>query len=726
MSNGWHLFLDESGDFKETDPDPKVRSAQGFPSQLAGLLAPADALTEADALKVLQAVHAAAGLPLRDEVHGSELAVTAGARYDDLILALLREVRARGWQPIRLVNREKVSFGDRAATYTNLVAELALRVFERKQRERRGEVDLRLTCAVVVPGRDEADDPVFLDAADYQRRLTERVTFTAIRHGHAQASSGWRVRDVRLGSARKWRELQLCDLLSHASHGGGKTRSAAVRSALKEAFGDWDFTLALREVAARVDEHLADGSLGLALREVAERLTAEDGGGAVAPELAPRAAKALDRLAALEAPWRNAQLTVLTAWLEQLIEQSRLPVTGQRAATWLLKQADALRTRLGGADGTTIDWFAFAVNRLALTAANHLGLLTDARRAFEALDTLLPAVAGQWEHASILMEGLIAQAVHLNDCCAPDEAAARMAPVAKYYEDLSCLMHEALPAVFPERVRSELCGKALGTWLQSEILAAMRDPTRVERARAISERAIAEFTAPSDVNRQFQYRCQLETVAGQYAAAREFLGKALDAPDVSHAGLARLIAALPERAQGFPLLHWVRLGATCMVDERADAGERTAFVEALRDSGLLRSPWCEKPGMGYPAHGLRRLLARTHGAEGRGDDALGAIHRLRDLDPLASNQLALALILAAALAEVAALTAASSPHNARKLLDHPEPPRLGVRQVIAAIQVSPIGESAAESWHPVLEQVLEDPTPARWQALLRHALTIEA
>ena len=197
-----------------------------------------------------------------------------------------------------------------------------------------------------------------------------------------------------------------------------------------------------------------------------------------------RLGEVLARLAGLGAPARDAQLAIPASWLEQVIEQQRSLEVGRRLARWLLTEAEPpLRRAVTASEQPSLDWFAYALHTWALTACNHLGDLRDARRETEFMERLLPSLAGRWEHATLLMRGLVAQAVHQTDCFDHAAASARMTVVAGYYGQLGELFHAALPAVFPERVRSDLHGRALGTWLQSEILAGLREPARLEAAR---------------------------------------------------------------------------------------------------------------------------------------------------------------------------------------------------------------------------------------------------
>ena len=249
------------------------------------------------------------------------------------------------------------------------------------------------------------------------------------------------------------------------------------------------------------------------------------------------------------------------------------------------------------------------------------------------MERLLPSLAGRWEHATLLMRGLVAQAVHQTDSFDHAAASARMKVVAGYYGQLGELFHTALPEVFPTRVRSDLHGRALGTWLQSEILAGLQEPDRLVAARALSERAIDEFPAEADKERQYQYRCQLETAAGEYSEARRFLARSLRLTESGHAALGAAVADLGRVstvAQGFALLHWFRLGATAALDGAAD--ERDAFLKGVESAEALDWAWCAgRVTDDYPTHGILRRVAVIRALRGEAEQAVAALRRLAEI-----------------------------------------------------------------------------------------------
>src|SRR6202012_4623839 len=112
------LFLDESGSFASFD------GVEKFASQVAGFLAPAGSFSEADAQRLLERAFQAAGLKLPDVVHGTELYREASDKertsYRKMIQALVRELRNKGLQPVRIVNAEDIRYPDRLDSQVNI------------------------------------------------------------------------------------------------------------------------------------------------------------------------------------------------------------------------------------------------------------------------------------------------------------------------------------------------------------------------------------------------------------------------------------------------------------------------------------------------------------------------------------------------------------------------------------------------------------------------------
>ena len=305
-----------------------------------------------------------------------------------------------------------------------------------------------------------------------------------------------------------------------------------------------------------------------------------------------------------------------------------------------------------------------------------------------------------------------------------------MKVVANYYGELGSLFHVVLPEVFPDRVRSDLHGRALGTWLQSEILGGLcrGDSTRFDWARELSEKAIDEFPAEADKERQYQYRSQLETAAGNFGEARRYLARSLRLKEDSHEALASGITALGEQsvvAEGFAHLHWFRLGVTACLDGSKD--EADAFLAAVEKAGALDWRWSRADGpTDYPAHGILRRAAVIRGLRGEAGASIDLLRRLARLFVgVQADGFGLQTARLAAHAETAAVLFPRQAKPSRRILDSTETDCPGLVQLLASLKVRVSVEFPSiwrvfEDWPAVARSVLDGGQVAR-TALVRLA-----
>ena len=259
-----------------------------------------------------------------------------------------------------------------------------------------------------------------------------------------------------------------------------------------------------------------------------------------------------------------------------------------------------------------------------------------------------------------------------------------------------------------DRVRSQLRGKALGTWLQSEIYAGAAQPERLHKARGLSALCIEEFTSSGNKAIQYQYRCQLETIALDFTTAREYLAKSLNSEDISHQAIAIEIGDREEFTQGFALLHWLRLGTVAYMS--GNLQEWDEFDAALKQSKLLKNPWCTgQQTTNYPIHGILRQVNLIELI--RGERNIAVIGKLRNLEPMKKGSLVLAFIQCAAMAEAAAFLWDNNNSLARKTLDCKDKERLDLQQLLETLadksdDMFPQVHELTQSWLEVVREVL--------------------
>ena len=695
MKLSLELYVDESGSFIENNPNSQYNE---YPSQLAGLLVPKGTLDEEIATNILQDCCKSSGRKLSNkEFHSNN--IKSGANYDTLVTALIKNIARRdGWQPVRLVNQEEIYFGG-FTDYVSMIGELALRIFIEQAKKHTGEIVLDFYCAT----RTTKDEKL------YEQTIRNYIAFAAVRRGVSKKSARWRIGSLRIRHARGSRRLQICDLLSNSSYGEYAKCGDETKKLLKKTFGNYSASMVLHRELEQCDRFINSGSLGLAIRVLAERLNQPDQGGKMRSDAIKRIQVILNKLGDLTTNDRNVQLSLLINWLEQLIEQQRSLSLSYRVALWLNKQVyRVIRETMPGDRLEELDWFNYSLNFWLLTASNHQGNLINGRQAAQKLVELMPSIAQQWEHTNLLMLGLVADAVHRTDCWEYDTVAVQMKLVADYFTQVSGLFNQALPEVFSNSIHSQLRGKALGTWLQSEIYASAAEPDRLHKARGLSGLCIEEFANPNDKAIQYQYRCQLETIARDFPTAREYLAKSLNLENSSHQAIAFAIRNLTEYAQGFALLNWLRLGTTAYLSN--SDREWSEFNKALTKFKLLQNPWCTgKQYSNYPVHGILRRVALIESLQG---NPLGtAFNVLRNLNLMHRGNLVLALIQCAAYAETAAFCWADCNSYAIHTLDS-NGDLLGLKQRLEILAEKshefPNVNRLTRSWLEVVREVLTD------------------
>lgn len=653
-----NFYFDESGNFEEHtlfEDGSIVRSESPQPgaSQLVGVLIQSVCDFNSISEQILSLSYQKAGLTLQQQCHATNLRRQGGEEQYALLLSeFLNQLESNKIQPVRLCNSARLGFGGKITTYTSMVAEMVVRIFEELTREHGGiSIGLDITAARVRTNAQDTDAPqIFIDEAEYTRRLNEQIAFAAVRRGVAHNRLKWSITGFRFGSGLRDRPLQVCDLLSNASYRNFKNCSKDQKKQLEQLFGAYDFPLNRSEVLEEIEQHRRDGHLAHAVQTIAEnwnRLELEQN---VRLKIKDHCSSIVKHLAEMPVSARNIQLRQLADWGSQFLIVRDLDMAASMFK-WIEEHiAQPLCTSVNDPTLDDVNWFLAQMLILRLGQYNHRGELSIARPVCDGLQELFPLLAGQWEHASLLTEAMTLRAVHLNDCFEYDEASRLMGAVEGFYDSLSSLMADALPGVFPERVRSIQRGMALGTKLQSEMFAGLSDPTRLDDARLLNEMAIDEFSSENDRQRQYQYRCQIETFAGNLTDARPWLAKSLGIDKDSHSDLALAIKTLNGFAQGFALLHWSRIGMEA--ERRGQKDESKQFHDAFIYHKLDSSPWVKQQGQEYPAHGIRRHIAVALAIAGKYNECREMKERLAAMDT--SGKIALTLIKLAGLLEVAA------------------------------------------------------------------------
>ena len=645
----YDIFLDESGLFIETSTDPADRvkhhkQQRKFASQLAGAVCRAGQLTETVAGAMLEKSLKSAGLAVEHEFHSTQLRRRSKSGFDQFVELLVDELQAVDFQPVRIVNAERVSFGDRAANYTNILAELLVRVCQRLTGLNNDEaISLNVYAAKVRGDEDERGAFEVMARTEYLTRIQERFALAAIAGGWGERVSKWSIRTFQLASGKDDPRLWIADAISNASHDDYQTISPSAAQTLQSALGNFDFTLSFNQSLERVREMIGQQQYAAALIEIGERelskWTSQSTKIAYAKELDCVIPKLFGLPPAIGIP----QLQVIQGWWRQLSENRERLADARQACNWF--ESQVLDQACQRSAEITLDvglenWLRLGMATASLTACNHGGDLVEGGKQAMLIDGLVPKVAGRWEFASDLMRAMVTQAVHFNDMLEHSVVVEKMSMVAEYYETLGGLFHDVYPAVFPQDVRSDLCGAALGTKVQAQTFLLLSGKVEIDDVRKTSDAAIAQFIKIQDLQRQFQYRSEVEAIGKNWGDARHYLSNGIGCDSSDHDSIGTFIQSLSSMESGFPLLHWTRLGGVAATSDAQ--GELNEFFSVWNSSGLDKSEWATGQMKYYPVHGILRRLSAIYTAKqeiGKATELLRSLRRVVQHDDQALFQL---------------------------------------------------------------------------------------
>ncbi len=712
----FEVYIDESGLFIETSTDPKDRiaahkQARKFKSQLAGVLFKLNTLNENSAEAIIRESCQKSGVNFNHGFHANE--IRENNQYSEFVSACCNQFNIKNIQPFRIVNEEQLSFGDRVSNYTNVLAELLIRICHTLAKSGYEEINLHVTAAKVVLDEDEKGEIHFMEKGDYQSRIHEYFARAAVRKGYSHQTRNWKVKAFRIGSARVNKVLQLCDIVSNASHDNFLKCDSVAKENLQHALGAYDWTLSHDVFFEDINQYTSLESYGLALILMAQR--AIDVPASKDDDLFTHQLDTIVRsMGNMPATAGLSQLQVVVNWLQQGIENRSDLEFSVSAAEWIrdcLKNHAVFQKK----DELLANWLNFVITSLLITAKNHLGKTKEASNESVYLDSLIPVLAGRWEYSSDIMHALIAQAVHLNDCFEHQKVVKNMELVSGFYQTLSGFFKEAYPGMFPEEVKSDICGQALGTKLQSQTFLALQNKIDIDEVRNTSDEAIRQFALEDDKRRQYQYRSEVEAIAQDWEEARRFLSMSLGLEDCSHDALAEAINRIESSvSQGFAFLHWTRLGG--MAAAKAEQTELDAFMKAMKKQRFLNHPWVQGQYAEYPTHGILRRMAVANAANNDRANALKYLNRLHKITEDTRKQSPIFnAILIAALVQVAGVLYQKHSKDSRNLLTSTNSQKPGALQA-----VNQLIEQTSDS-HPAMATLFSE-----WDAKINSVLSGDA
>lgn len=148
-------------------------------------------------------------------------------------------------------------------------------------------------------------------------------------------------------------------------------------------------------------------------------------------------------------------------------------------------------------------------------------------------------------------------------------------------EDLvyKCSNMKEAQEIFSSNIKFDELAKALGNKVQIYSFLLRKNKNYYQDAKKTSDLAISEFTKDSDIKRQYLYRINLETEAGNYEQALSYLYKSCNLSDVS---LKDLINRIVQNRHDYEVCAYVRLMAEGMIGNWKKSEEMFRYIEKTK------------------------------------------------------------------------------------------------------------------------------------------------
>ncbi|MDM5326756.1 hypothetical protein [Neobacillus sp. CF12] len=519
MATGkFELWLDESGNFS------KENEKSGAPSIVGGILVPVKKDNDQWTADLVKKTRESYNI-IEKYIHGTEL---RGTKYGEMAVSLLEESIEHGARLVVFENKERIDIVNSDMTYLNILSEGIIQLFQTLASEYEAiELSILAANRVKVAGMDERKETILLKHKEYKERLEEKIALGLARRTLVNQSN-WKW-TFQLDSAKNNPRLMIADVVCHSWFvQDGNKFTEETRNLLRKLYQPaFLFSVFEQATEGAIRRSLAAGLMGDALFHWLDAKASNAFSKQNQTEFDYPFYLQLIQKKLRDIP-EFSQVTQLSTVENQLLTLISIDRDFDRAQQMLeLLQDEVLPTFKE--NGINAKRFLFKVYMNLLEIANHRGNVILGTQQITKIRSILEQLAGRWETIDDVLDFMVLEGVHDMNNYDFHSAISVTNQMQKFIdtslEFLSISLLEDL-SIISDDMKSTIKGKVLGTRLQARMFLIRSDREQLELARHDSDQALEEFTAQSDVNRQYQYRSQIESEAGEPVSALEWLGKA--------------------------------------------------------------------------------------------------------------------------------------------------------------------------------------------------------
>lgn len=232
---------------------------------------------------------------------------------------------------------------------------------------------------------------------------------------------------------------------------------------------------------------------------------------------------------------------------------------------------------------SVVEYWMFDTDFYILTMYDHLGDTNQCEEYSKRCNARIHAVNCSLEHINYYFSFRIRELNRMINRFDFESVLSQSEPLIKALLDSKELLDVIdLRSSGDQARRSPLLGKIYGVRLAAYINLLPRHPELLKDAVNTSDLAIAEFTNPMDIQRQYQYRCLLHTVAKDTDNALSYLAKSINIENNDQVFPCLVKSIFPDHSKTdiFSLLHYTNL----MVLLKQKHDSRAEMMKAALDT----------------------------------------------------------------------------------------------------------------------------------------------
>ena len=271
---------------------------------------------------------------------------------------------------------------------------------------------------------------------------------------------------------------------------------------------------------------------------------------------------------------------------------------------------------LSGHMKTAVPFWLFDTNFYLLTMYDHLGNTAKCQEHLQACRERISVVNRSWEHIDYYFNFCIRELNVLMGRFAFDEVIRKADQLEQIFieaRDLFRMIKTYNGTKQP--IQSELLGKVYGVKLEALINKMHGHPEVFDTALDLSDKALAEFSDPRDISRQYQWRCLLMVEKGNVDAAYKNLLMAVDTDkkEKSTAEFVEYAYNLKNGTYDFLIWHYTNVMLLCSEKNDPRGAE---LAEALMTHPQFKRDIADQKKVGHPWNLIMWNLARYYRLKG--------------------------------------------------------------------------------------------------------------